>query len=89
MPFEIMDLPDENLDHINETKGYCPNCDGELAGGPCGGSSQNFRCIGCGQEYNLGLNRHGNPFVWMGEKLQRKEPALYTDKYLSDRWLQV
>ena len=90
MTFEIMDLDESDLNHINETKGLCPKCkDGELKGGPCGGSSQNFRCEECGQEFYLGVNRWGNPFIWMGGLLNRKDKCLYNKEFLSKRWGKV
>jgi hypothetical protein len=82
-----MDLSEKSLEHINQTKGFCPECeDGELQGGPTGGNSQNFRCVQCAQEFNLGLNQWGDPFVWMGERLNRRDSSWYDKAYLSQRW---
>ena len=86
-------LNDEELRYVNNT-GHCPTCkEGELIGGPRGGSSQNFRCQNCGQEFNLGLNPNfPGPYVWVGDNItplkgkddNRKE--LYTGKLLSSRF---
>jgi hypothetical protein len=70
---KIMNLFDEReLDQINAS-GLCIVCkNGELISGPTGGSSQNFRCDKCGQEYNLGFNPF-TPLVWIGSKLPHDE----------------
>ena len=85
---EVMNLLDETeLDQINAS-GLCIVCKkGELIAGPVGGSSQNFRCEECGQEYNLGFNPLApNPIVWIGDKLPGDESRknLYRGDNLSN-----
>jgi len=67
-------LDEKDLDQINES-GLCIVCKkGELVSGPRGGSSQNFRCEECGQEYNLGFNViSSHPLIWIGSKLPKDE----------------
>jgi hypothetical protein len=85
-------LSDTQLKHINDTHGHCPTCkEGELIGGPVGGNSQNFRCLLCGQEFNLGLNpNHSGPYVWIGQDNGKNDnrKELYTKKQLSEMWIE-
>jgi len=84
----IDDLSEDELEHINDSKGRCPACKkGDLVAGPAGGSSYNYRCKKCKQEYNLAINRVGRgPYIWFGEKLDRKDASLYTGATLSKEW---
>jgi hypothetical protein len=79
-------LDDRELDHLN-TIHKCTVCkDGELVAGPMGGSSQNFRCDNCGQEYNLGFNPISpSPVIWIGERLPGDDSrGLYNGPNLSE-----
>ena len=31
----------------------CPDCEGKLLDGPCGGCAQNYLCEHCGSEFNI------------------------------------
>ena len=79
-------LSETALSYINSKK-QCPLCKkGYLIGGPHGGSSQNFRCNECGQEFNLGLNSFHGPVVWIAQTLGKDDSRanLYTGELLSE-----
>lgn len=87
-------LTETQIKSINESRGHCPDCGGDLLEGPCGGCSQNFKCQVCRAEFNLGLTEglrgsvfvQGQPNVWYGERIDRDDFSFYKKQTLADRW---